>query len=156
LHVGHRHADVLADGADHHELLAQLAEQPVKRHDQPQSAEVLAVRVAGMRACPHTARATEHQHPTNRIGCSRVPATRDRSRRDELEHRLVVPHALAEVGVEIDAGHAPASSNAACALSSVTGWKRTSAPGRNCTNRSRSAEITVAMRGYPPVGWWSR
>ena len=147
LHIAERNAHLVGDEAHEEQLAADLPQQLVERHDHAEAAEALGVGIARMGTGPHAPRLADPEQVADRRRVAGMSAAGDGGARNDFEQVLIGPHAFAQIGVEIDRRHLVRLRNSACACSTVTGSKATDVPGRICAKRSKSAEMTVAMRG---------
>src|SRR5690606_18724023 len=146
-HIGQGQANLVGDMAHQKKLAANLPKQLLQRHNQPKSPKTLWVVIAGMCPGPYTARLAYLEDAPDRGSVAGMSAAGNRSAGDDAQKVVIGSHPLAQVSIEIDTGHARALPKRRCAWSTLTGIKATVSPGLICANRSRSAEITVPIRG---------
>ena len=116
--------------------------------------EILAIRIAGMRAQPHAARQRQPRSSLHGTFISGVRTASDIGGRDVLHQGRFVRGIveLAQVAVQVhgyikEYSHSSCVRNRTMAWSRVTSSKRTGSRGRNWPTRHRSAEITLAGLG---------
>src|SRR5690606_24668024 len=135
------------DMAHQEELVANLSEQLFERHDHAKASEPLGIGISWMCAGAHAPRLADFEDAPDRRRIAGMPAAGDGCARDHGQQVVIRPHSFAEIGIEIHAGHGWSLRLRRCACSTLTGAKATVSPALICANRSRSAEITVPIRG---------
>src|SRR5580704_267317 len=166
LHVHHRRAAFLCNLPERHHLPVHRTPNLLRAQIQRHPPEIFAVLISRMR--PHG-----HAMPQRLLDCrahhlfiARVPAASHIRRRHKLHQRFLAPirqhlRQFAHVAIQIHALHANSRSsepsNTCCSIHnsraavSDTSSNRIVSRGRNCPTQCKSAPITFAIFGYPPV-----